>query len=249
MTEGSHSSTRGRDGSAARSDARGQTGRKRNPPASDRREQIVAAARELYNEQGLSKTTVTDITQRVGISRSLFYHYFPNKDAVTSAVIDGYVDDYVEALRIWNEQRTAGDIEGALASFIHIGRTSVFENDDLHKALATRENAALYLELMSNSADRLARYVSETTVKDYEARHTVEIDHVYESLYVLIYGLVGYVRAYPDADEAMLVDIVVQSLHMVRGTQDADAPGDADAAAQPAAEQEGGPADTIASQS
>ena len=52
-------------------------------PAGDRRDEIVDAARSLYEEKGLSRTTIQDITARVGVTRSLFYHYFPNKDAVT----------------------------------------------------------------------------------------------------------------------------------------------------------------------
>ena len=63
-----------------------------------RKAQIIAAARDLYEERGLSHTTVKDITERVGVTRTLFYHYFPDKDAVTSAVIDDYTQDYVEAL-------------------------------------------------------------------------------------------------------------------------------------------------------
>ena len=39
-----------------------------------RRLEIIAAARELYEEKGLSKTSVQDITNRVGVTRTLFYH-------------------------------------------------------------------------------------------------------------------------------------------------------------------------------
>ena len=74
--------------------------RARNAASPERRADIVAAARELYEEQGLSKTSVQDITNRVGVTRSLFYHYFPDKEAVTSAVLDDYVADYLEALRL-----------------------------------------------------------------------------------------------------------------------------------------------------
>ena len=42
----------------------------------ERRQQIVDAARQLYEEQGLSATTVKDISERCGVARSLFYHYF-----------------------------------------------------------------------------------------------------------------------------------------------------------------------------
>ena len=55
----------------------------RNAASAERRADIVAAARELYEEQGLSKTSVQDITNRMGVARSLFYHYFPDKEAVT----------------------------------------------------------------------------------------------------------------------------------------------------------------------
>ncbi|MEG0218077.1 MAG: helix-turn-helix domain-containing protein, partial [Raoultibacter sp.] len=41
----------------------------------DRRDDFVCAARELFEEKGLSKTTVKDITEHIGVTRSLFYHY------------------------------------------------------------------------------------------------------------------------------------------------------------------------------
>lgn len=58
----------------------------------ERQQQIVDAARQLYEEQGLSATTVKDISERCGVARSLFYHYFRNKQEVTSAVIDDFVN-------------------------------------------------------------------------------------------------------------------------------------------------------------
>ena len=48
----------------------------RNEQGGTRRDAIVEAARQLYEEQGLSRTSVQSITDRVGVTRSLFYHYF-----------------------------------------------------------------------------------------------------------------------------------------------------------------------------
>ena len=118
--------------------------RARNAASAERRADIVAAARELYEEQGLSKTSVQDITNRVGVTRSLFYHYFPDKEAVTSAVLDDYVADFIEATHYWNAQRHPGDIESALASVVKLMRLGVFEHDAFRRSLASRENAALY---------------------------------------------------------------------------------------------------------
>lgn len=191
-------------------------GAERLSQAELRRLEIVAAARELYEQKGLSKTSVQDITKRVGITRTLFYHYFPNKDAVTMAVLDDYIDDYIEALTYWNEQRSEGDIDHALASIVKVLRVGLFENDSFHIALASRENAALYLEFVTRVAHHTATYIIETTVADYAALHEIRIEHLYETFYVLIVGVIGYLRKYPDADDAVIADVIAQTLHMDR---------------------------------
>ena len=181
-----------------------------------RRAEIIAAAHELYQERGLSKTSIKDVTERVGVTRTLFYHYFPDKDALTSAVLDAYIDEFVEALQHWNEGRREGDIEHALASVVRLLRIGVFENDSFHAALASRENAALYLEFVNRVADHTATYIIETTVRDYASLHQVRIDHLYETFYVLILGVIGYLRKHPDADDAVIADVIAQTLHMDR---------------------------------
>lgn len=181
-----------------------------------RRASIIAATRELYEECGLSKTSVQSITDRVGITRSLFYHYFPDKEAVTSAVLDDYIADYLEALQYWNEQRRTGDIEHALESVVKLLKVGVFEHDSFRRALASRENSALYLEFLNRVADRVTSYIINTTVQDYGALHEIEIDHVYETFYVLIIGVVGFVRRHPHADDEVIKDIIAQTLHLDR---------------------------------
>lgn len=183
-----------------------------------RKNDIVCAARDLYEEKGLSKTSVQDITNRVGVTRTLFYHYFPDKDAVTSAVLDDYVSDFIEALQYWNAQRQPGNIEGALDSIIKVTRLALFDDDPFRRSLASRENAALYLEFVGRVADRVATYIVSTTVRDYVALHEIRIEHTYETFYMLILGLVGFLRRNPDIDNEILKDLIAQTLHMERGT-------------------------------
>ena len=159
-----------------------------------RRSDIVEAARQLYEERGLSRTSVKDIAERAGITRSLFYHYFPDKQAVTSAVLDDFVEDYIEALSIWNDERMTGEIEQALDGVVRVLRVSVFEGSSFRRALDTRENAALYIEFINRVADRTARYI----------------------VYILILGICGYIRTHQDVSDEVLKDIIAQSLHMER---------------------------------
>lgn len=186
--------------------------------AAERREEIIQTARGLYEEKGLAHTTIQDITNRMGVARSLFYHYFPDKDAVTAAVLDAYVEDYLEALHYWNENRRRGDIDHALRTITHLFRTALFEKDSFRAALATRENSALYLDFINRVAEQTAHYLIDTTVRDYQQFHEVHIDHLYETFYVLIVGIISYTRRHPEVPDEVVCDLIAQTLHMDRGT-------------------------------
>ncbi|MDR0350855.1 MAG: TetR/AcrR family transcriptional regulator [Coriobacteriales bacterium] len=182
-----------------------------------RREEIIAVACELYETRGLSRTSVKDITDRVGVTRSLFYRYFQDKDELTSRVLDVYVDEFIEGLHYWNAQREFGNVEKALKDVLHFFRTAILSGDSFRRSLASYENTALYLRFTNRVADRIARYIVDSTVKEYALYHKVEIDHVYETFYMLICGLIALIRAYPDISDEVLKDIAAQTLHLDLG--------------------------------
>ena len=80
--------------------------------------------------------------------------------------------------------------------------------------VATGGNAGLYATFVHRVADRTARYICESTVVDFAALHEVRIDHLYETFYVLITGLVMFVRANPDVPEETVKDIIASTLHI-----------------------------------
>ena len=187
----------------------------------DRRSQIIACARELIEERGLAKTSVRAISDRMGVTRTLFYHYFPSKEELVSAVLDAYVEEFVQVIKEWDASRIEGDIEGALDSMVALIRRELFDenaNKPFRRALATYENSSLYLQFINRVADAAARSITESTVRDYGRLHEVRIEHVYETFYLLTLGLVGYMRQHPEADDEVLKDLIAQTLHMDRGT-------------------------------
>ena len=149
----------------------------------DRKLEIIQCARELIEERGLAKTSVAAIAERMNVARTLFYHYFPSKEDLVAAVLDTYVDEFIASLKEWNAQRVEGDIEGALDTIVALIRDQLFDNDNAHKpfrrALATHENASLYLRFINRVADASATYIVETTVADFGRLHKVRIDHSY----------------------------------------------------------------------
>ena len=68
-----------------------------------RREELVRVGVELFAEGTLDRTHVNEIIKRAGVSRTLFYHYFPSKIAFARAILV--------------EQQTALTLEGAISTF------------------------------------------------------------------------------------------------------------------------------------
>jgi TetR/AcrR family transcriptional regulator, transcriptional repressor for nem operon len=55
-------------------------------PAEERREDLLAAARALFVAQGISGTTLGEITAAAGVSKGLFYLYFSSKEDLVLAM-------------------------------------------------------------------------------------------------------------------------------------------------------------------
>lgn len=51
----------------------------------DARERLVSAALHLFSEQGFDDTTVAEIADRAGLTKSTFFRYFPDKRDVLTA--------------------------------------------------------------------------------------------------------------------------------------------------------------------
>ena len=51
------------------------------------RERILAAAAELVSERGVAETSVDDVLERAGASKSQLYHYFEDRAALMRAVV------------------------------------------------------------------------------------------------------------------------------------------------------------------
>ena len=181
----------------------------------DRRDEIIDAVRAVVAESGISRLSISAVTKRVGCTRSLFYHYFPTKEDALQAALDQSIDAFMAQLTAWNDQRVTGDIEGALNSAAHMLKTLVLQQDDaMPHTVATGSNAGLYATFVHRVADRTARYICQSTVVDFAALHEVRIDHLYETFYVLITGLVMFVRANPDVPEETVKDIIASTLHI-----------------------------------
>ena len=84
------------------------------PPKTERgratRERIVAAASELIGANGVAETSLDDVIERAGASKSQLYHYFEDREALLRAVVAHNTDEVLgdlvpldgwQAIRSW----------------------------------------------------------------------------------------------------------------------------------------------------
>lgn len=63
------------------------------------RERLVDTAAELFSRRGYSRSTMNEIAEALGLSRSALYHYFRNKEEILEALIEEQTSPHAESLR------------------------------------------------------------------------------------------------------------------------------------------------------
>ena len=66
---------------------------------SERRDEILAIAAELFAERGFGATTVREIADSAGILSGSLYHHFDSKESMVEELLRGFFDDIIHAYR------------------------------------------------------------------------------------------------------------------------------------------------------
>ena len=82
--------------------------RKRNARGEQRQQALLRAAAAVFGRLGYHETTTNAIATEAGVSPATLYHFFPNKEAIASALASMYAREMADAER-------AIDSEGALS--------------------------------------------------------------------------------------------------------------------------------------
>ena len=104
---------------------------------SDRRAQLLVAAREVFAAQGYHAAAMDDIAERAGVSKPVLYQHFPGKLELYRALLTTSADDLVDRVRAAigapsdNRERVAAAVS-AYFDFVADDREAyrlVFESD------------------------------------------------------------------------------------------------------------------------
>ncbi|MCB9556046.1 MAG: TetR/AcrR family transcriptional regulator [Deltaproteobacteria bacterium] len=113
---------------------------------SQRQEQLLAAARQVFAQKGYHATSVADILERANASRGTFYLYFPSKRAVFEALLDTMFEHIQSAVRRVRTDPDAGPVIDQMRGNVERVLGAVEQNREL-AIILLREAHAHEVEL------------------------------------------------------------------------------------------------------
>jgi AcrR family transcriptional regulator len=84
------------------------TGTTPRPRGIATRAKILSVAERLFTERGFDGTSIRDISEELGMTKSSLYHHFPNKDAILLALF-GERSNELEELLGWVREQPRDD--------------------------------------------------------------------------------------------------------------------------------------------
>lgn len=94
---------------------------RRKLQAAATQEQLLAAAREVFEARGYAATTVGAITSAANTAHGTFYLYFRNKEDAFSNVMEAVTAElYEEAGARWSRGDAHASIETSILGFLHV---------------------------------------------------------------------------------------------------------------------------------
>jgi AcrR family transcriptional regulator len=89
----------GRDAAGESGEVVGR-GRARHRPSPDTRARIQEVALELFAAQGYDKTSLREISDRLGVTKAALYYHFKSKEEIVAATVEDFLSD-IDGLVAW----------------------------------------------------------------------------------------------------------------------------------------------------
>lgn len=81
-----------------------------------RRQQVLDAASACFRDHGFHGTSIQRISQAAGMSAGHIYHYFDNKEAIVTGIVEQYLHETLELVeRIGEAAQSIGIVEAVVA--------------------------------------------------------------------------------------------------------------------------------------
>ncbi len=115
--------------------------------SSERKSEIVNAARHLFQKKNYDRTTMQDVMDALGIAKGTIYHYFKSKEELLEAVIEDIVDENLEKMQTLLK-KTKGNALKKMRMLVEAGNMAE-DNKEILDQLHLRGNEGMHIRLLA----------------------------------------------------------------------------------------------------
>jgi len=143
----------------------------------ERRAEIIAAARELFNSQGYDKTTMRHLMEKLGIAKGTIYHYFRSKEELLQAVVSDTIDEIAVTLAQFIESEEGNALQ-KMERIIGVGNIeeeAALILETLHDPANTGMHTRQLAETITNLAPFYAKVIEQGVAEGvFQTEHPLE---------------------------------------------------------------------------
>ncbi len=126
--------------------------------SSERKIEIIKAARRLFLTQEYDRTSMQDIMEELQIAKGTIYHYFRSKEELLMAVVEDIASDNIEAMRL--AIRKPGTALEKMQRLITAGRIAE-DNKNIVDVLHRPGNNSMHTRLLATMLIKQAPLYAE----------------------------------------------------------------------------------------
>lgn len=161
---------------------------RRGRPGHDRAH-VIRAGVELFNEQGYDATSVSDLTRRLGVTKSALYHHVSSKEEILQIALEEALGGLEDALRVALQQRTPAE---RLAELIR-GAVRVLTEQQPQVTLLLRLRGNSEIEIAALKRRRAFDHTVTALVREAQAEGLMRTDLDAGVVTRLIFGMINSV--------------------------------------------------------
>ena len=189
-----------------------------NEKRTTRRDSIVAAAADLFVENGIKKTSIAKVMDKAGLTRELFYYYFDGKEDLISSVVDYYAKDAFRIIDEWVEKApelidSNTPAEEQAAAISGIVRAIIAGGFDYPGSrLSVVMESGLLMQCASSVCGYLAARIRETKSYEYYARVRGDVSSY--NTEAVLYGVACLMVVHPELTDNEIGGIIGETFRV-----------------------------------
>jgi AcrR family transcriptional regulator len=180
----------------------------------ERKRDIVDMASQLFLSRGYENTSVNMIVEQLGVAKGTFYHYFKSKEDILEAVLENYINQYVENINAFLEVSPINAYE----KLMFVMKNILSDNqgpEHLTKHVEDNKNSRLHQMMDEKFNERLYPIIVGILSQGIN-EGIFKVNHIEEITQILLLGIRAYMHIHiPHFNDVQYKKVKLQALEEI----------------------------------